>query len=133
MSLTIYRAKRGGHDFRVVSGNHAPLSLEAYTRSEYADAREAYASRSTSEPERVAILRIDPNAASAGSWVRTDKGDGERSTVTRDDVVAAIAVDLPNADVGAILKAVMKAERATTTLGREKSTKLARFDFELRT
>lgn len=87
MSITIYRHKHVAHDFRVVAGSHVPSSLVEYTRHNYATAAEAF--KDAPERERAAILRIDPDAcAQVGEWTRVDKGDGERTTVARNEVFA---------------------------------------------
>lgn len=127
--FTIYRSKfpRGG--FRCVVGEHASLRETEYTRSNYANAREAYESRSTSDDERKAILLIDPNAANKpGTWLRVDKGDGETTTVTRDEVFAACHVHKV-CRTGAELRRLM-AQHEAGKGSRVLATDFARYDFK---
>jgi hypothetical protein len=129
--FTLYRSKweRGG--FRAVAGAHLPLVENDFTRHDFPGSREAFLG-CKNDAERKVVLLIDPNADKAGTWVRTDKGDGEETTVTRDQLLEALTIEHPKTDATALRKAVMKAETSRTELGREKVTKFATFFFKLR-
>ncbi len=84
--FTLYRSKweRGG--FRAVAGAHMPLAENDFTKHVFPDAQAAYEG-CKNDAERKVVLMIDADACrKAGSWVRTDKGDGEKSDVSAEEV-----------------------------------------------
>lgn len=84
--FTLYRSKweRGG--FRAVAGQHLPLAEADFTRHDFPDAQAAYAG-CKNDAERKVVSMIDADACSKpGTWVRTDKGDGIATDVSREEV-----------------------------------------------
>lgn len=84
--FTLYRSKweRGG--FRAVAGEHLPLDSHDYTRHDFPNAQAAFEG-CKNDAERKVVLMIDADAGTKrGTWVRVDKGDGETTTVEREEV-----------------------------------------------
>lgn len=84
--FTLYRSKGPTGGFRAVAGQHTALDANHYTRHDFATAREALEGCKTDD-ERKVVLLVDPLAdRNPGTWVRIDKGDGEVSNVSADEV-----------------------------------------------